>query len=76
MRASKQIYETEIQRLDRLFWEDATEELDATDIPNGKLLLLQDYAYDKGHSVGYDEIFNHYCDIIYLYRKLEAVKQT
>ncbi len=70
----KMNYYKESSRLDELFWNDADDELGATDIPLAKRRYLRDFAYDKGHSAGYSEVFAHYESIIELYRNLEAAK--
>jgi hypothetical protein len=73
-KAGRSVYDEESARLDELFWDDADDELGSTDIPLAKRRYLRDFAYDKGHSAGYSEVFAHYQNIIDLYRKLEAAK--
>lgn len=65
------VYQKEENRLLELFWEDVNKDFGLTDISQAKRLILQWYAYEKGHSIGYSEIYNHYCDIVDLYRRLQ-----
>ena len=48
--------------LDSLFWQDSFEEL-GIPLDHPKADKMQAYAWSKGHSCGYSEVFSELCDI-------------
>ena len=61
-RAAMDAYATETRKLNEEFMTDLFEEFGVEDNP--KRYRAYDLAYEYGHSAGYSEIYNYFCDIV------------
>ena len=64
----KKTYKEELRKIEERFKQDAFEELDLQNHPKKEVLYR--YAYDRGHSGGYGDIFSELEDIVLLLKEL------
>jgi hypothetical protein len=68
--AYQQQYAEEIHKLEEEFQNDLFQEFAVTDNP--KRFKCYSYAWDKGHSHGYSEVYNEFSDVVELIREWDT----
>ncbi|AGS80939.1 hypothetical protein [Caulobacter phage Cr30] len=58
----RQAYRDENYRLEQIFKQDLEEEFDVQNNPKKDLLFSK--AWEQGHAYGFNEVYNHYIDLV------------